>query len=173
MKKLILSFSVIIIFAFYALNYQKYSVVNDAAGTQPVFANPQSDSAISKIKNRPGNANNQASPPMSPSAMPNRMMGMANSPYRDGTYVGSTENAYYGNVQVQATISGGELTDVSFLDYPQDRQTSRYINSQAMPMLMQEAISAKSAQIDGVSGATDTSMAFKRSLASALAQAAK
>lgn len=91
--------------------------------------------------------------------------------YADGTYTGSTADAYYGYVQVKATIQGGKLTAVDFLQYPSDRSTSRYINSQAMPLLQQEAISAQSANVSGVSGATDTSMAFIQSLGNALAQA--
>lgn len=91
--------------------------------------------------------------------------------YVDGTYTGSTADAYYGLVQVEATVQGGKLTAVKFLQYPNDRSTSRYINSQAMPLLEQEAISAQSAQVSGVSGASDTSQAFRESLASALTKA--
>ncbi len=40
-----------------------------------------------------------------------------------------------------------------------------------MPMLQTEAIQAQSANVSGVSGATDTSAAFVQSLGSALAQA--
>jgi uncharacterized protein with FMN-binding domain len=91
--------------------------------------------------------------------------------YKDGTYTGSSENAFYGDVQVQVTVSGGKITDVAFLSYPSDRRQSEEINSRAMPVLKQEAISAQSAQVDGVSGATDTSEAFVQSLASALSSA--
>lgn len=91
--------------------------------------------------------------------------------YTDGTYTGSTADAYYGMVQVKATIQAGKLTDVTFLQYPNDRRTSQYINSQAMPQLRQEAIQAQSANVSGVSGASDTSAAFRESLSNALAQA--
>jgi len=91
--------------------------------------------------------------------------------YADGTYTGASENAYYGNVQVRVAISGGKITDVAFLDYPSDRGTSREINAVAMPQLKQEALAAQSANVDGVSGASDTSAAFRQSLASALSQA--
>ena len=80
-------------------------------------------------------------------------------------------NAYYGNVQVQAVIQNGQLANVVFLQYPNDRSTSRMINSQAMPQLTQEAIQAQSANVNGVSGASDTSAAFNQSLSSALNQA--
>lgn len=91
--------------------------------------------------------------------------------YSDGTYVGTAEDAYYGTVQVQAVISNGKITDVQFLRYPNDRGTSIRINTKAMPKLTQEAISAQSASVNGVSGASDTSAAFKQSLAAALSQA--
>ena len=91
--------------------------------------------------------------------------------YTDGTYTGPSEDAYYGNVQVQVTIANGKIADVQFLDYPQDRSYSRSINSQAMPYLTQEAISAQSANVNGFSGASDTSAAFRQSLAAALSQA--
>lgn len=91
--------------------------------------------------------------------------------YKDGTYTGKSSDAYYGYVQVQATISGGKLTSVDFLDYPQDRRNSVEINDYAMPQLKQQAIQAQSAQVDGVSGATDTTQAFIESLSDALSQA--
>jgi uncharacterized protein with FMN-binding domain len=91
--------------------------------------------------------------------------------YANGTYTGSAVDAYYGTVQVKAVVQNGQLADVTFLQYPSDRSTSRYINGQAMPMLTQEAIAAQSAQVNGISGATFTSQAFQQSLHSALMQA--
>lgn len=93
------------------------------------------------------------------------------SGYRDGTYTGTDENAYYGRVQVQVTIASSQIASVKVLDYPQDRRTSRYINSQALPLLKQEVIAADNANIDTISGATLTSEAYIRSLAKALGQA--
>ena len=95
----------------------------------------------------------------------------SNTSYKDGAYIGDSADAFYGNVQVQATISGGKITDVQFLQYPNDRGTSVAINSQAMPYLKQEAIAAQSAQVDTISGASQTSNAFRISLASALSKA--
>lgn len=101
-------------------------------------------------------------------------MGMNNSStgqYRDGTYTGTVADAYYGSVQVKASVSGGRITDVSFLQYPDTHSESVYINQQAMPYLKQEAIKAQNANVDIVSGATFTSQAFIQSLTSALSQA--
>lgn len=91
--------------------------------------------------------------------------------YADGTYTGAAADAYYGMVQIRATIQGGKLVTVDFLQYPNDRRTSQYINADAMPLLKNEAIQAQSANVSGVSGASDTSQAFMQSLSDALAQA--
>jgi uncharacterized protein with FMN-binding domain len=91
--------------------------------------------------------------------------------YRDGSYTGSSENAYYGRVQVRVEIASQKIVGVTVLDYPRDRRTSRYINSQALPLLKREVIAADSAKVDAVSGATLTSEAYLRSLTSALNQA--
>ena len=93
------------------------------------------------------------------------------SGFKDGTYTGDPADAFYGNIQVQATISGGKITDVQFLQAPNDRSTSIEINSQADPILAQEAIQVQSANVDIVSGATDSSQAFVQSLQSALDKA--
>jgi uncharacterized protein with FMN-binding domain len=95
----------------------------------------------------------------------------AGSGYRDGTYTGSSENAYYGRVQVQVTVANHQVAGIKVLSYPNDRRTSRYINSQALPLLQQEVIAANSGNVDTISGATLTSEAYIRSLGTALRQA--
>ncbi len=102
---------------------------------------------------------------------PKMMMQPMRGQYRDGSYTGSVEDAFYGNIQVQAKISNGRIVDVVFLQYPNDNGTSISINSQADPMLTQEAIQAQSANVDIISGASASSQAFQASLANALAQA--
>jgi len=88
--------------------------------------------------------------------------------YKDGRYTGVAADAFYGFIQVAATVRHGQIINVEFLQYPNDRDTSVQINTQAMPFLKQEAIQAQSANVDIISGATDSSEAFIKSLASAL-----
>ena len=88
--------------------------------------------------------------------------------YKDGDFIGAEVDAYYGLVQVQATIKQGKLADIQFVEYPNDRRTSVRINNVAMPYLEQEAIQAQSANVDVISGATLTSEAFVQSLQAAL-----
>ena len=88
--------------------------------------------------------------------------------FADGTFTGPAADAYYGDVQVQATVQGGQIVAIKVLQYPSDRRTSVAINRQALPMLRDEVISAQSPNIDIISGATLTSEAFIQSLTAAL-----
>lgn len=90
---------------------------------------------------------------------------------KDGSYTGSVADAQWGVVQVKAVITNGKITDVQFLQYPNDRSRSVYINSIADPQLSSEAIQSQSANVDIVTGATDSSDAFIQSLSDALSQA--
>lgn len=91
--------------------------------------------------------------------------------FRDGSYDGTVEDAFYGNLQVRAIIKNGRLADVVPLLYPNDNRTSISINTQAIALLRDEAVNAQSAQVDIISGASDSSPAFSRSLAQALKKA--
>jgi uncharacterized protein with FMN-binding domain len=70
-----------------------------------------------------------------------------------------------GKKTVRYTDLGGNYT------YHTDR--SQYIMSQSLPYLRQEFLSAQSANVQLVSGATDTSQAFEQSLQSALLKLSK
>ena len=74
----------------------------------------------------------------------------------------------YGIVQVQVVLTGGTITDVTAVQYPQQERTDQEINSQAIPLLRSQVLAAGSAKIDGVSGATFTSEGYITSLQSAL-----
>ena len=94
------------------------------------------------------------------------------SGYADGTYTGQDVSMRYGDVQVQVTISGGAVTDVTALQLPNGDGHSSRISSIVEPMLRSEALQAQTASIDLISGATYTSGAYKQSLQSALDTAA-
>jgi uncharacterized protein with FMN-binding domain len=85
-----------------------------------------------------------------------------------GTYDGSVVETRFGPVQVEITVADGKVTDVTALQLPSDDRRSASISSRAEPLLRSEALSAQSANIDGVSGATYTSSGYAESLQSAL-----
>jgi uncharacterized protein with FMN-binding domain len=107
-----------------------------------------------------------ASPAASPAAS-----ATASGTAADGTFTGDSADTRWGPVQVQITVSGGAVTAVTAVDYPQNNQRDIEINQFAIPQLNQEATAAKSATIDTVSGATVTSDGYIQSLQSALDKA--
>lgn len=93
--------------------------------------------------------------------------------YKDGEFTGDPVEILWGIVQVKAVIQGGKIADVQFLQMPFDRARSAEITDLAKPLLKTEAIKAQSAQVDLVTSATMTSIGFRETLASALAEAKK
>lgn len=154
LKKIILSLGVVLTFVAYSWQQR----------------HDDSSAAIVPPSNTGSKNKTSSTSPSTSSAGSNVKIG-SNSSYKDGTYNGSAEDAYYGYIQVQAVISGGKITDVKFLQYPNDQENSIYINQQAMPYLKQEAIASQSANVNVITGATDTSQAFVRSMDDALNQA--
>jgi uncharacterized protein with FMN-binding domain len=87
------------------------------------------------------------------------------------TYTGASTDTQWGPVQVQITVQNGKITKVNVVDYPHGNPRDDEINSYALPQLTQETLSAQSAKIDTISGATVTSDGYIGSLQSALNQA--
>jgi uncharacterized protein with FMN-binding domain len=81
---------------------------------------------------------------------------------------GGVVDTRYGPVQVEITVHGGRITKARALQHPSGDGQTDQINSGAVPQLDQEAMTAQSAQIDTVSGATFTSEGYRQSLQSAL-----
>jgi len=86
------------------------------------------------------------------------------------TVDGPVVDTRYGPVQVEITVSGGQLQDVVAIQLPSGRRSGQISNA-AAPILREEALQAKSASIDTVSGATYTSDGYAQSLQAALDQA--
>jgi uncharacterized protein with FMN-binding domain len=92
----------------------------------------------------------------------------APSASKNMTVNGTVAQTRWGPVQVQVIIANGKITDVKALQYPNGNGRDQEINSYALPQLHDEVISAQSAHIDGVSGATVTSDGYTQSLQAAL-----
>jgi uncharacterized protein with FMN-binding domain len=87
------------------------------------------------------------------------------------TYSGSVAHTRWGPVQVKITVHAGKITKVTILQQPNGSRRDTEINSQALPILIDETVKAQSADIDMVSGATVTSDGYLRSLQAALDEA--
>jgi FMN-binding protein len=82
--------------------------------------------------------------------------------------VGASEQFGYGILDVKVTVSGNRITDVSVPTLEVAEYTSQQICAQAIPILRSEVLTAQSARIDAISGATYTSEAYAASLQAAL-----
>jgi len=181
MNKFILSTVVIMAFIIYAFSQRVTPVVipesvNSAVTVSTSSGNTNGSSSSPQVKPVPVSSPviiPKPTPIPTPTSTPviTPPVVINEEKYKDGVYTGSSANAYYGNIQVQVVIQGGKITDVVFLDHPQDRSTSVRINNHAMPILKSEVIQIQDSNVDTVSGATFTSGAFRKSLASALTQA--
>jgi uncharacterized protein with FMN-binding domain len=81
------------------------------------------------------------------------------------TVEGPSIDTRFGPVQVAASVSAdGTICAVEVIEYPSDDRRSLSINQQAVPTLVEETLSAQSADVDTVSGATYTSNAYRQSL---------
>lgn len=76
----------------------------------------------------------------------------------------------FGPMQLQVTATAGKISDIQILQYPNGDRKSQQINQRALPTLIQEAVTANSANIDGVSGASYSSAGFSQALQSAIAK---
>lgn len=74
----------------------------------------------------------------------------------------------YGPVRVQIVVGAGRITSASAIERPSGDGTTDQVNSYAIPRLDRAAVSAQSAHIDTVSGATFTSEGYRNSLQSAI-----
>ncbi len=166
MKKFLLAAVLIVASVGYVFLQRSNTTPVDAAFTDSVTTSIKTSSTAAQANTT---TSTPTSKPVSPTPVATKPKHAGQ--YSDGTYTGSVADAYYGNIQVAAVISGGKLTNVKVLQYPNDRDTSVEINQQALPMLIREAISAQNANVNAISGASDTSPAFNQSLASALAKA--
>jgi uncharacterized protein with FMN-binding domain len=87
------------------------------------------------------------------------------------TAVGAQVNYSYGILAVSVSVSGKRITNVTIASIDDGGNfRSQSIDQQSIPILEREAISAQSANIQGVSGASYTSAGFTQSLQSALSR---
>lgn len=89
------------------------------------------------------------------------------------SYTGQLVDYLYGDIEVEITLTGKRISDVSVVRNDATDLRSQMIGSEAVPILEQEALSAQGVNFDVVSGATFTSDAFAQSLQSALDKAGR
>ena len=156
-----------LLFSYHSHPAEVRSATPSAAGSPPDTTSPP---ASSPAANRDrGQAPSPATAPGSTPSTPSTPSTTAPAA-APRTATGSDVQYRFGDIEVQVTESGSRITNVSVVRNDSPDARSYQINSQAVPVLEQETISAGSAQIDAVSGATYTSDAYLQSLQSAIDQ---
>lgn len=151
---------ILIIFSVAVLGLIGMYANNNASGTGGLVPSPI-----------PGSSTAQASTPSSSNTSSVSSGTSSSTTYKDGTFTGAAADTPYGIVQIAVVINGGKITDVKFLQMPSDLGHSREVTAYAEPYLKQTTLQAQSANIEFVSGATDSSYGYEQSLQKALDQA--
>jgi len=89
--------------------------------------------------------------------------------YRSGTVV-KDDHTDYGTVRLKVTTKKGRIVRIDVLELPHANQVDRQLSGPAAHTLTSEVLSAQTASVDMVSGATYTSEGYLNSLQAALDQ---
>ena len=81
---------------------------------------------------------------------------------------GTAEQYGYGVLSVRVSVDGSRITNVTLAGLQTADTYSTQLADQVVPILRREVLSAQSARINGISGATYTSEAYAASVQSAL-----
>ena len=87
--------------------------------------------------------------------------------FKAGSYTASAQG-YNGEVTIEATFSENAITDIQI----QEQKETAHVGDSAYPILIEDIIAANGTGVDGVSGATFTSIALKNAV-NAAAEAAE
>jgi uncharacterized protein with FMN-binding domain len=136
-----------------------------AAAAAPAAAAPSTAPAAPSAAAAP--TANGVTAPASPAGKPSGTAGSTAT----RTVTGAVANTQYGPMQVQVTLVGQRITKVAVVQQTNVGAMSEQIDSTAIPKLTSETLTAQSARIDAVSGASYTSAGYIQSLQSALDKA--
>ena len=136
-----------------------------ATATKKATSGSSSTSSSTSTNSNSSTTNNNATASATPAAPATKAAASSVS----GSFTGDAINVGYGMVQVKITVSNGKITEASAVQAPSGR--SQRFTDYAVPNLRQQTLSANSAAINGVSGASYTSYGWYKSLISALQKA--
>ena len=118
-----------------------------------------------------GSASGASSSSSSPATVPGEFpMGSLAGKLSAGetTVTGHVANTVYGPVQIQLVMRSSKIVKVAVLQQPMNTIHDIQIGEFAFPKLIGETLTAQTAKIDAVSGASYTSAGYIQSLQSAL-----
>ena len=137
-----------------------------SAPTAPAMTTPAAP-ASTPAKTTPTTAHPTTAPSTKAPSSPKPTVSKSTAPAApSGTFTGPDESTNYGPVQVQITVADGKITAAS-----DEQQSQDSIGANAVSQLNSEVLTAQSANVQSVSGATYTSNGYIASLQAAVDQA--
>jgi len=118
------------------------------------------------------NQGTQATTPTTPagSSPPSNSTSTTAGPGGRRSATGAVEQYGYGEISVKITVQGTRIAQASVVTLQTAESYSQQLAQQVIPTLQSEVLSAQSAQISTISGATYTSEGYAASVQSALDQ---
>ncbi|MDQ6657964.1 MAG: FMN-binding protein [Actinomycetota bacterium] len=168
----------VLLFGYHTSTSSKMAAASDFSAVAPVRAGTTTEATSSPSSTVPSTGSTVATTPADSTEGTSSTTLTTASPTTTtsssstaSTVTGSAADTRWGPVQVKVTVNNGKIINVEVVEYPNGNGKDLQINAEALPILVQETLTAQSAKIDMVSGATVTSGGYVTSLQSALDQA--
>jgi uncharacterized protein with FMN-binding domain len=91
----------------------------------------------------------------------------------DGDYESDKVTFEWGDLRARILVTGGKITTVQIMSYPDHRSQSLYLIQLADPILTTEVIRTQQAKVNTVSSATNSSIAFQDAIQGAIIKATR
>lgn len=91
----------------------------------------------------------------------------------DGDYESDKVAFEWGDLRVRILVTAGRITTVQIMTYPDHRSQSLYLIQLADPILTSEVIKSQQSNVNVVTSATNTSIAFQDAIAGAIIKATR
>jgi hypothetical protein len=172
MRRAVLAFGSTVAGLILLLSFRSHTATPASAGVSAAGTSSKSSAGAAGNGSSGGSGGGSMAGSAAPSASPSAAGGGTGGTTAGGKVVtGEVVNGPYGPSQVAITLSGGKITKVTVLQHTDDGENSQQIDGNALPKLTAETLTAQSAKIDAVSGASYTSAGYIKSLQSALDKA--
>jgi FMN-binding domain len=169
MRRAVLAFGSTVAGLILLLSFRSHTATPASAGVSAAGTSSKSSAGAAGNGSSGGSGGGSMAGSAAPSASPSAAGGATGGTTAGGKVVtGEVVNGPYGPSQVAITLSGGKITKVTVLQHTDDGENSQQIDGNALPKLTAETLTAQSAKIDAVSGASYTSAGYIKSLQSAL-----
>lgn len=157
--------TVVVLLCGYHTSISSTTALGVSAGTRPPSASSGGNASPSTS---PTTTSSSSTAPSTKAPSSSATPSSSSTESASKAYTGTVSQTRWGPVQVKITVASGKITKVDVLQHPSGNSRDAEINGYALPILVDDTLTAQSASIDMVSGATVTSTGYLQSLQAAL-----